>query len=189
MIFFAGFSKTSYQFLLYNAFFTFAFIISTAVSVWRKGYKPAGYYISAWSIFLAGMIVYLLREFNLLPVNYFTVHAAQTSSFLAIILISFSLGKKINIYIDNTNAAWDLAASTAEENERLVKHQNHLLEERVNQRTRDLEQTVHTLQQQEEELKIANEFKDKVFSMISHDLKSPLTTLGGLLNVLQTENQ
>ncbi len=184
----SGFSKIAYRFMLYNVFFSFAFIISIALSVWRRGYKPAGYYIFAWSFFLAGFMLYALREFNVIPVNDLTIHAAQVGSFLAIILISFSLGKKINIYIDNTSEAWSLAASTAEENERLIKHQNRLLEDRVNQRTHDLKQTVQTLQQQEEELKVANEFKDKVFSMISHDLRSPLTTLGGLLNILQNEN-
>ncbi len=184
----SGYPVIAYHFLLYNVFFTFIFILSTAISVWRTGYKPAGYYILAWSFFLTGIIIYALRDLNLLPINQFTAHAPQIGSTLAIVLISFTLGKKINIYIDNTNKAWSLAVNTAEENEKLIKHQNQLLEERVNQRTKDLEQTVHTLQQQEKELKVASQFKDRVFSMISHDLKSPLATLGGLLNVLQREN-
>ncbi len=188
LIHLAGFPFISYHFLLYNAFFTFVFIISISLSAWLTGYKPAGYYILAWSFFIIGLIIYTLRDSGILPFNSFTAQANQIGSTLAIILISFTLGKKINIYIDNTNEAWSLAVRTAEENERLIKHQNQLLEERVNQRTRDLEQTVHTLQQQEEALKVANQFKDKVFSMISHDLKSPLSTLGGLLNVLQKEN-
>jgi signal transduction histidine kinase len=74
------------------------------------------------------------------------------------------------------------------QNERLIAHQNQMLETRVTERTKDLEQTIHTLQKQREALADANQFKDKVFSVISHDLKSPLSTLGGLLNVLKINN-
>ena len=183
-----GASLIAQRFVLYNAFITFIFILTTAYKAWRNGFKPAGYYFIAWSFFLAGIIIFVLRDFDILPTNNITAHAFQIGSTLAILLISFTLGKKINIYIDKRNEARNLATKTSEENERLVKFQNQLLEERVNQRTKDLEQTVHSLQQQRKELKLANQFKDKVFTMISHDLKSPLSTLGGLLNVLQMGN-
>ena len=178
----------AHRFVLYNTFFTFIFVLTTAYNAWRNGFKPAGYYFIAWSFFMVSIIIYTLRDFDIIPINNITAHAFQIGSTITILLVSFTLGKKINIYIDKRNEARNLATKTSEENERLVKFQNQLLEERVIQRTKDLEQTVHSLQQQRKELKLANEFKDKVFSMISHDLKSPLSTLGGLLNVLQMGN-
>ncbi len=183
-----GGSLIAQRFVLYNTLITFIFILTIAYKGWRSGFKPAGYYFVAWSFFLAGIIIYTLRDFDILPTNNITAHAFQIGSTLAILLISFTLGKKINIYINKRNEARNMATKTAEENDRLVKFHNQLLEERVNQRTKDLEQTVHSLQQQGKELKLANQFKDKVFTMISHDLKSPLSTLGGLLNVLQMGN-
>ncbi|MDZ7605033.1 MAG: hypothetical protein U5K79_05465 [Cyclobacteriaceae bacterium] len=46
-------------------------------------------------------------------------------------------------------------------------------------------ETVETLQKQRADLDEANTFKDKIFSIISHDLKSPVATLAGLLQVLK----
>lgn len=183
-----GASLIAHKFTLYNTFFTFIFILVSSFKAWRNGFKPAGYYFVAWSFFLVGFTIYVLRDVEILPINNFTAHSFQIGSTLTILLVSFTLGKKINIYIDKRNEARNMATKTAEENERLVQFQNQILEERVNQRTKDLEQTVNSLQQQGKELETANQFKDKVFSMISHDLKSPLSTLGGLLNVLQMGN-
>src|SRR5690606_27313844 len=83
------------------------------------------------------------------------------------------------------NEAQEIALKTAMENEKLIIHQKQMLETKVFERTKDLEQSIETLKKQEEELKEANLFKDKVFSVISHDLKSPVSSLTGMLELLK----
>jgi signal transduction histidine kinase len=102
--------------------------------------------------------------------------------------MSFALSKKINVYIKNKNEAYQLAVKTALENEKLISSQNMQLEARVYQRTIDLEQSISTLSRQRKELHEANNFKDKVLSIISHDLKSPIATLAGMLSIMKMKS-
>jgi signal transduction histidine kinase len=73
---------------------------------------------------------------------------------------------------------------------------NQLLEVQVNQRTTDLQAAVQKLeafshvledkvQERTEALTQANRVKDMMLSIISHDLRSPLTSLAGALQLIQ----
>ena len=76
---------------------------------------------------------------------------------------------------------------------RLKKH-NELLKQIVNKRTADLSNQKEKLQIQAEELKANNEklrllnaTKDKFFTLISHDLRSPFNSILGFTNLLVEE--
>ena len=184
----AGYRFIAIKLMVYNSLTGMGFMILLAAKAWKDGYKPAKYYLLAWSFYLTGMLIHLARESALININIFVANILQISSTISIILMSFALSKKINIYINKRNEAQEMALRTALENERLISDQNQLLEARVHERTIDLEQSIVTLRKQREELKEINLFKDKVFSIISHDLKSPITTLAGLLQVMKMKN-
>jgi signal transduction histidine kinase len=173
------------RFTEFNTAATLVFLLLVAITSWQRGYKPAAYYIIGLLVFAVGFSVYMMRQFGVLPVAYYDQPILQISSTLLMLILSLAMGKKIDEYIDKRNEARALALKASMENERLISHQNQVLETKVLERTKDLEQTVNTLQKQREELRNANQFKDKVFSVISHDMKSPLSTLGGFLNVLK----
>ena len=185
IVFFIGWHYLASQIILYNAIVTLFFLMFVAMKVWLGGYEPAKYYLFAWSFFVAGIIVFFLREISLMPTNVIINNVLQIGSTVSILFMSFALSKKINIYIETRNQAKELALQTALENERLISDQNQLLEAKVTERTIDLKETVATLQKQSADLDEANTFKDKIFSIISHDLKSPIATLAGLLQVLK----
>jgi signal transduction histidine kinase len=63
-----------------------------------------------------------------------------------------------------------------DENLLLVTTQNQRLEESVNERTLQLSSTIM-------ELEDSNAIKNKLFSIIAHDLKSPLSSLMGILTL------
>ena len=64
-----------------------------------------------------------------------------------------------------------------------IKRQNKLLENQVAERTAQVRRQKEELQAQAEALDIANRQKTKLFSIIAHDLKSPLNSLKGLITL------
>ena len=183
-----GFQYLSINLIIYNSMLGLMFLMFLAIKAWRDGYEPAKFCLLAWSFYVIGIFTSFLRDNNLIEVNIIVGSILQITSTISILFMSFALSKKINIYIRNKNTAQELAFEAATENERLISNQKQLLEAKVYQRTIDLEQTIKTLNNQHKELEYANIFKDKVFSIISHDLKSPIATLAGMLNLMKLKS-
>jgi signal transduction histidine kinase len=180
-----GFSDLAVKLILYNSVMSLFFLMFLAVKSWRSGYQPAKFYLLSWSFHVLGIVLSLFVESMIIELDINVNQILQISSIISIFFMSFALSKKINIYIERRNEAQKLMLKTVMENEKLISNQNQLLEAKVHQRTIDLEQTISTLSKQRKDLHDANSFKDKVFSIISHDLKSPITSLAGLLQIMK----
>ena len=115
------------------------FVIYCAIVVVRKGNRSARFFLIAFSVFLITVIVYVLRTKGLVEYNLFTQNILEIGSALQILLLSFALADKINIYRAEEAKAKQEALATSVENERLVRDQNTMLEQQVRERTRDLE--------------------------------------------------
>jgi signal transduction histidine kinase len=75
---------------------------------------------------------------------------------------------------------------------RLKKESNKMLEarhEKITEQNRKLNEFNKQLQDSREELKRLNNTKDKFFSIISHDLKSPLNSVSGMLNLMRNHSE
>ena len=59
------------------------------------GSRPARYYILAWSSFLAGSVVFLLKTFGVLPHTFLTQNGWQIGSLLEMILLSMTLSSRM----------------------------------------------------------------------------------------------
>ncbi|WP_158266891.1 sensor histidine kinase [Chitinophaga niastensis] len=116
-----------------------AFVVAYRISL--KGVSAARFFLVAWSIFLISIFVFVLRNFNMLPYNNFTYYALQIGSGLEVLLLSFALAHKINMFKAEKEASQQLALTISLENERLVREQNIILESKVKDRTEDLQAT------------------------------------------------
>jgi two-component system, sensor histidine kinase LadS len=180
-----GLIQVSLQINLFNLLFSLGFATFTGIVAYRRGFQPAGYYLVALAVCTLALAVSLFREFGLLSPSWISNNAGQLGAALTILFLAFAQGRKINNYITMRKEAQTQALNEYLEKERLIRFQNSLLETKVHERTRDLEQSIRTLKQQGEELQEANEFKDKVLALLSHDLRSPLSSLSGMLTLLQ----
>ncbi len=61
------------------------------------------------------------------------------------------------------------------------------LNESLEQKNNEIEQQKEILVQQSKALQVNNQFKDKLFSIVSHDIKSPLNSLKMLLSMMQAK--
>ena len=183
-----GYTYLSTQVMTFTSVFGLIFLMFLAIRAWKAGYKPAKFYLFAWSFYVIGIVTNIMRDFALVEINSVTGSILQITSTISIIFMSFALSKKINIYIEKRRDSHRLAVQTSKENKQLVDNHNILLESKVHQRTIDLEQTISTLSKQREELEEAGIFKDKVLSIVSHDLKSPIATLAGMLQAMKLQS-
>lgn len=154
----------------------------------RKVKSNITFYLIGNILYNIGVIIYVLDLFQVIESNIYTVNGMLVGNILEMMLFSLALANKIN------EAKRDLMEEKLlkeQEKKIIILEQNKLLEEKVEQRTYELQesnnklqQTLKTVELQTEELVKNNLFKDKMFSIIAHDLRSPLGALKGTLALL-----
>lgn len=159
------------------------FTIYCAFIVSRSNFRPAKFFLLAFSVFLAAVIIYVLRTLNYIPYNGITARILEIGSTLQILLLSFALADKINTYRKEQNIARKEALRISKENERLVRDQNILLERQVQERTKELEAANHNLNNTLSQLKEAQSKlveSEKMVSLgqltagIAHEINNPI---------------
>lgn len=117
------------------------YILSAGIIVYRRGYSPAKFFILAWSVLVAGIIVYALQDSGFIPSNPVTNYMMLFGSAVEAVLLSIALADRINILKKEKSESQEQALRVSLENEKIVKEQNVILEEKVSERTSDLENT------------------------------------------------
>lgn len=107
---------------------------------WRQGFAPARIFLLAWCLVLVGGLVLAASKFGLLPRNMLTEHATQVGTALEVILLSLSLAGRLQHERRLRERAQAEAMATQ-------RRANERLEQRVAERTRDLEQLNRRLEQ------------------------------------------
>lgn len=99
----------------------------------RQGDATAKIYTLAWSSMLMGAILMALNKFGMIPQNVLTENAVQIGSALEVALLSFALAARFNEERRLRFEAQQLALDTQ-------RQANEMLEQRVQERTEELEQ-------------------------------------------------
>ena len=159
------------------------FLIPGAVITMRKGYEPARYFLIAFSVFIAAVIVFVLKDTGLIPYNQWTFFALPLGSAFEVILLSLALASRINQLKKEGAKAREEQLELAQLNEKIVRDQNTVLEERVKKRTSELEDINTTMQGTLNELQSAQQQliqSEKLASIgqltagIAHELNNPI---------------
>ncbi|MEQ9229518.1 MAG: sensor histidine kinase [Cyclobacteriaceae bacterium] len=163
-------------------------ITLVSVIVYRKGYRPALWFLTAFLLFNIGGILFIFRELGYLPDNFFTRYVVQIGAVAQVILFSFGLSNRLNrtrkMLAMRTLEKEKMAREQEIEKTEMIEKQRQELEVQVRKRTEELEETLNQLKVSESELRELNQVKSRLFSIISHELKSPLTTVDSYLNLL-----
>ncbi len=124
--------------------------------MWKK-YKPAKYFLIAWIWVVIGAVVYILVDLDVIAYNFFTGNAVVIGSALEVIFLSFALADKINSMRKERQIAQKQVVETLIENERLIKEQNTVLEQKVKERTAEIEAQKQEMSKQRDDLLILNQ--------------------------------
>ena len=158
-------------------------IMFVAWFIYRKNYVPAQYFLLSWSIFFVSILVFVFKDYGIVPYNEITVHAVEIGSALEAIILSFALANKINIFKKEKEISQAEALAAAKENERIIKEQNVFLEQKVEERTTELVDTNHDLNHTLKNLKetqsqlVASEKMASLGQLtagIAHEINNPI---------------
>ncbi|MEH0157446.1 7TM diverse intracellular signaling domain-containing protein [Limibacter armeniacum] len=121
-----------------SGFISIVFITVTSLKLIKTGYTPARYFILAWSFYVVSIFVFILAGAAITPFFEFHNYVLQTGAALEMTLLSIALAEKINHYKRERAEAQEQALASLKENERLIKEQNQVLEQKVAERTEEL---------------------------------------------------
>lgn len=163
--------------------------MSLASKLSFQGNRSAKFYLLACSMFLIGVVLYTLKNLNILPYNILTNYTMQAGTALEVMLFSIALADKINILKEQ-------ALSVSLENERIIREQNVLLERKVNERTVELTQANEEINSTLTKLKDAQTQlidSEKMASLgqltagIAHEINNPINFVSSNIRPLRRD--
>jgi two-component system NtrC family sensor kinase len=186
----------SYQIIQINAMFTASYMMYVAFVVLKKGFRPASFFLVAWSIFLIGVCVYVLKDIGILPYNNITYYMMSFGSAVEVMLLSFALADRINVLKKEKEDSQIQVLMALQENQNLIKEQNVFLEQKVNERTLELAQTNEELNVTLKDLKNTQAqlvSAEKMASLgqltagIAHEINNPINFVSANIKPLQMD--
>ena len=107
--------------------------------IYKNGYKPARFFAIAYSFTIICYIFFSLETAGIFPSTIFSQNSLQFSTIWEIIFFTVAIGDKANILKQDKEKAQTEAITQALRNEQLLHDQNIILEEKVKNRTHELE--------------------------------------------------
>lgn len=126
--------------------------LPTGIGIYRKGSRPAFFYLIAWTALFVGVIIYVLKNNAILPQNTFTDMAIILGAVAEAILLSLGMADRIKVLEKEQRDTRDKMISTLKENEDLIRDQNQTLERKVAERTSEIMEKNTEIEQQLEEI-------------------------------------
>lgn len=175
-------------------------LVAGIVSYYIDKYEPAKYFIAANILLVIGAIAFIFRETGLMGDNFFTRYLVQYGVLIQAVVLSLGLGSRLNKMrlqlATETLAREKLAFEKEKEKKELIEQQKTELQQQVKEKTTDLqvkntmlEETVGQLKESENKLSQLNQVKDKLFSVVSHDLRNPLATMQSFLKLITEHHE
>jgi signal transduction histidine kinase len=193
---FIGYSGVSFQVMQLNTMVSSIFVFFVSFYIMRQGQQSAKFFFIAWSVLLTGSVIFILKDYNVLPYNNLTRYSVEIASSIEIALLSFGLASRINQLKKEQEASRLLALQAARENETIIKKQNILLETKVNERTEELQfknkalnKAFEDLKQTQSQLVAAEKMSSlgQLTAGIAHEINNPINFVAANINPLKRD--
>jgi signal transduction histidine kinase len=192
----AGFKQLSYRIIDVNAGLGSLIVLLFAIYISYRGNRSARFFLIGWGIFLAAVIVFVMKDFEILPYNNFTRYILLYGSALEVTLLSFALADNINKLKKEKEESQAEALRVARENATIIREQNIVLERKVEERTTELKSTNSELTRTLDDLKAAQSQlveSEKMASLgqltagIAHEINNPINFVTSNVNPLKRD--
>lgn len=145
---------------------------AAAYSIYRR-YKPALFYLLSWLALLIAAFIFSLSNLGLFSHNITNSTWLIIGCVIQILFVSFALGNRWFIITRENQQAREVELRRRQLEKERLEHQVQL-------RTTEI-------QRKNEELEELGRVKDKLFSVVSHDIKGPLTSLQLALGLIKNK--
>jgi hypothetical protein len=144
-------------------------IFYTGIKVWKRGYRPARFFVIAYGILFTGFFIRTLVYFNVLPFTTPLHYSLHFSFVLEMLFLTFALGDRIRILKDMRDRALKRIIHQHEINMQLKDKVNRELEQKVDERTQELNEKNHQLEQTNAKLERQSFEINQINSMLDLD--------------------
>jgi signal transduction histidine kinase len=158
------FRQISFQYHNYLIFLHCLIALTCAGYCFYRNYRPARYYLVAWFTLLVAAGIFTISSVGFMPGYLSTNYTGlMAGCVLQMLFISFALGDR-----------W----RTLEKENRRAKEIEFLREQEEKERLEsEVQIRTNEIKKQNIQLEEVNNVKDKLFSVVSHDIKGPLSSL------------
>lgn len=168
-----------------------SFFFCALVSM-RMNFKPAKFFLIAWTFLLFSVVIFILKDFIFIPYHPLTANALQIGSAAEALLLSMALANRINIYKQEKEKAQVEAFLALDEKKKLITEQNEMLEKQVASRTKEIKAKHDELVSALSNLKFTQARliqREKMASLgeltagIAHEIQNPLNFVNNFSDV------
>lgn len=172
-----------------GAWATYMIYVSVYLSL--NGSRQARFFSLAWILFLVSVVIFISKDFEILPYNSATNNAMLVGSAIECVFLSFALADKINVLKREKQLA-------DAERIKTIKNQNEILEIKVHERTEELEEARNKIQAQYDDLRVAQKQlveSEKMAGLgqmtagIAHELNNPINFVSSNVGPLHRDVQ
>jgi two-component system NtrC family sensor kinase len=171
-------------------------ILIVSIVIFRKGYRPAKFFIIAWIVLIVGIFIFVLKDAGVLEANFFTTYTLQIGSAIEEFLLSLALADRINILKREKEQSQTEMLLALKENEKLITEQNVMLEEKVKERTEELEiknvelgDTLTNLKETQSQLLVVQKMASlgQLTAGIAHEINNPINFVSANIRPLKMD--
>jgi len=130
----------------------------TGIHIWLRGYRPARFFVLAYSFLFVGFMLkfFIMLGYDWLNFGVVSYYSLSFCFILEMFFLSFAIGDKVRLLKRKKDKAQRQIIRQMSENARLKDILNRELESQVKERTRELSEKSELIAQQNEELQEAN---------------------------------
>ncbi|OJJ16293.1 hypothetical protein BKI52_33915 [marine bacterium AO1-C] len=171
-------------------------IALSLVVLWKLRTQPVhflGYFFFGILLYIIGVVTTIVIFLQDTSASILT-QPIQAGICLQLLCYAIGLGMRFRYNELQKREHQKILISELKAHQEIFKQVNRDLEEKVEERTQEvaakntrLEAQNHVLQEQKDRLESLNNLKAKLFSIISHDLRSPINSIQGVLHLMNSD--
>ncbi len=170
------------------------YALFVAADISRKGYRPAKFFLLAWSIFLGGICLFVLKDFGILPYNNFTIYTMPLGSAIEVVMLSFALADRINTLEKEKKEAQKMELKERTEKQEILEKQTETLKIKVAEATHELQDKNIELEGAYKELQEAQAEllqQEKMVSLgqmaagVAHEINNPIHITNQAIDIIE----